>query len=229
MKQLLRLILRGVIIAGIAVSSAFLITTYLRQTEWFKEHMYRRLVSGAAEKKLYAASVLADIRGEEQLLRAMRADDPATSEAARRAVEYVWFNAAGHEAFEQIQAAFSAEEKEDFKQAIRILDELVAKFPHYAEAWNRRASVYWQMGQYDKSMADCRRALKLNPHHYGALQGEGVCLLKMGDLPEACKSLRAALKIAPHDTATRQTLRKCEELLRTRPTAESTRRPTPLI
>ena len=229
MNQLLRLILRGVIIVGIAVSSAFLITSYLRQTEWFKEHMYRRLVNGAAEKKLHAASVLADVRGEEQLLRALKAEDPATSEAARRAVEYVWFNAAGREAYERMQAAFSAEEKEDYTQAIKILDDLVAKFPHYAEAWNRRASVHWQMGQYDKSMADCRRALKLNPHHYGALQGQGVCLLKMGDLLEACKSLRESLKIAPHDAATRQTLRKCEELLRAHPPADQARRSSPMI
>jgi len=227
--QLLRLILRGVIIVGIAVSGAFLITSYLRQTDWFKEQMYRRLVNGAAEKKLQAASVLADVGGEEQLLRALKAEDPATSEAARRAVEYVWFNAAGREAFERMQAAYHAEEREDFTQALRILDELVARFPHYAEAWNRRASVHWQLGQYDKSMLDCRRALKLNPHHYGALQGQGVCFLKMGDLPEACKSLRAALKIAPRDTMTRQTLRKCEELLRASPPPGTARRPSQLI
>ena len=229
MNQLLRLILRGVVIVGIAVTSAFLITSYLRQTDWFKEQMYRRLVNGAAEKKLHAASVLADVGGEEQLLRALKAEDPATSEAARRAVEYVWFNAAGHEAFERMQAAFSAEEKEDYTQAMKILDELVAKFPQYAEAWNRRASVHWQLGQYAKSMADCRRALKLNPRHYGALQGQGVCFLKMGDLLEACNALRAALKIAPHDEATRRVLRKCEELLRACPPPDQARRPSDLI
>src|SRR4030095_4572564 len=138
----------------IAVTSAFLITSYLRQTEWFKEQMYRRLVNGAAEKKLHAASVLADVGGEEQLLRAMKAEDQATSEAARRAVEYVWFNAARHEACDKMQDAFRAEEREDYAQALRILDELVAKFPQFAEAWNRRASVHWQLGQYDKSMSD---------------------------------------------------------------------------
>ena len=229
MNQLLRLILRGVIIVGIAVSSAFLITSYVRQTEWFKEQMYRRLVNGAPEKKLHAASVLADVGGEDQLLRALKAEDPATSEAARRAVEYIWFNAAGREAFERMQAAFYAEEREDYAQALKILDELLAKYPHFAEAWNRRGSVHWQMGQYDKSIADCRRALKLNPHHYGALQGQGVCYLKMGEILEACKSLRASLKIAPHDTATRQALRRCEEMLRACPPADQGRRPSELI
>jgi tetratricopeptide (TPR) repeat protein len=227
--QLFRLILRGVVIAGIAVSSAFLITSYLRQTEWFKEQMYRRLVNGALEKKLHAASVLADVGGEDQLLRALRAEDPATSEAARRAVEYVWFNAAGREAFERMQAAYLAEEREDYAQALRILDELVSKFPQFAEAWNRRGSVHWQLGDYDKSMADCRRALKLNPHHYGALQGQGVCLLKKGNLLEACKALRASLKIAPHDEATRRTLHKCEELLRAIPPAGAERRSSELL
>ena len=64
-------------------------------------------------------------------------------------------------------------------------------------------------------MADCRRALALNPQHYGAWQGIGICHLNMGDVEEACRSLRSALKIIPHDPATRQSLRECEELLRT--------------
>ena len=58
------------------------------------------------------------------------------------------------------------------------------------------------------------RALKLNPNHYGAWQGLGVCQLKLGDLAGACKSLRAALGIAPHDKSTRESLEHCEELLR---------------
>ena len=85
------------------------------------------------------------------------------------------------------------------------------------------------MGEFRKSMTDCERALRLNPNHYGALQGKSVCLLKMGELSEACQALRAALKISPHDAMTRQSLQKCEELLRTCPPTDKSAKRTDLI
>ena len=57
-------------------------------------------------------------------------------------------------------------------------------------------------------------ALELNPNHYGAWQGMGVCRIKLGDIREACRCLRAALKILPYDEPTRNALKNCEELLR---------------
>ena len=145
----------------------------------------------------------------------MKDENATTHEMARRAVEHVWFNAAGRTAYDLMQSAYVAEERGEFPQALAILDPLVAKYPHFAEAWNRRASVRWQMGDFHKSLADCDRALRINPNHYGALQGKGVCLLKLGELPDACKALRTALTISPHDPLTRDSLKKCEELLRT--------------
>ena len=141
------------------------------------------------------------------------------------ALEHLWLHAAGHEAYSMMESACQAAEKKEFKEALGILDRLTAKYPKYTEAWNRRAALHWQMGQYHKSMMDCERALSLNPNHYGAWQGLGVCHLQLGDVAEACRSLRAALKIAPHDDATRQSLKKCEDLLRTYPPVNKTAKP----
>jgi tetratricopeptide (TPR) repeat protein len=88
--------------------------------------------------------------------------------------------------------------------------------PRFAEGWNQRASVLWQMGQYEKSIRDSERAVTLNPNHYGAWQGMGVCRLKLGEIVEACRCLRAALKIVPYDTPTREALESCEQLLQKR-------------
>ena len=70
------------------------------------------------------------------------------------------------------------------------------------------------MGRYEQSVADCKRVVALNPNHFGAWQGMGLCQLQLGEVEAAIKSLRAALKINPYDRNLRETLRRCEELLR---------------
>jgi tetratricopeptide (TPR) repeat protein len=190
---------------------------WVRQTNWHKERLYRQLLSGNPRQQLRAASALAHLRAESYLLTALKSDTPAVRDLGRRALEHVWFNSGGPEAYDLTQAAFHAVEREDFQQALNILNRLIREFPNFAEGWNRRASVYWQMGQYEKSMQDCEKALFLNPNHYGAWQGIGICQLQMGEISEACRSLRAALKIIPYDGATRRSLQQCEELLRVFP------------
>jgi len=58
-------------------------------------------------------------------------------------------------------------------QAVAILTQIIQKRPTFAEAWNRRATVYYVAGEYRKSIADCDEVLKRNPRHFGALSGLG--------------------------------------------------------
>ena len=136
------------------------------------------------------------------------------------ATEYLWFNTAGDKAYKLLQEAYQAAEADENEKALEVLDRLTRQFPKFAEGWNRRAAVYWQMGQWAKSRADCERALALNPYHYGAWQGLGLARLQEGDVAEACRCLSAALRILPHDPATREALQRCEELRRSRPAPE---------
>jgi tetratricopeptide (TPR) repeat protein len=212
--------------AGIvlALVGGFYLTLHSAQySTWHKDRLYRQLLRGNPQEKLMAASALAHFGAEEQLLAGLKADIPEVRHLSREALECLWFREAGSRARQTLEDAFQASEKQDFKTALRILDRLVQKFPRYAEAWNRRASVYWQMGEYEKSIADCEKALALNPNHYGAWQGIGVCRVQLGDIAEACRCLRAALKISPFDETTRHCLEKCEELLRVMRGKESAR------
>lgn len=229
LKTFHRLLLRRLGLLAGAFLVAHLIVQGGQQTTWFKERMGRLLLTGDTNQQATAAAMLARVGGEQQLLRALLAEDPGIHELARRALDHLWFTSAGDEAYGEMAAACQAAEREDFKQALEILGRLIIRHPEYAEAWNRRGAVHSQMGQYEASKADCQRALKLNPHHYSAWQGLGVCHLQLGELPEACRSLRAALKIVPHDATTRQTLRQCEELLRRQPPKQQHQRMTTLI
>ena len=176
--------------------------------------MYQRLISGNEKQQLRAASALVYVRAEKYLLAALKLNAPNTRDLAKRALEFAWFTAAGEQAEKKLGEAVTAANEERYQEALEALNKLIAKYPTFAEAWNQRAAVYWKLGRHEESILDCERALVLNPNHYGAWQGMGICKLHLGEVAEACRCLREALKVLPHDEPTQEALRKCEDLLR---------------
>ena len=214
MKRPFSPIIRSACLVLLVAGFSFLLFHFGQHTPWFKQFLYHRMLAGSENQRLRAASMLVQLGAQKQLIQALRVDQPETRQVARKALEYLWFNAAGRVAFRLLQSAYNAAEEDDLANSLQVLDRVVREFPDFAEGWNQRASVFWRMGEYEKSIADSRHALALNPNHYGAWQGLGVCQLKLGDVAEACRCLRAAQRLLPHDEPTRTALKQCEELLR---------------
>ena len=183
-------------------------------TQWNKERLYRRLLSGNREEKTSAAFDLAWLGGQDQLLHALKSPSEPVRAIAIDSLWSLWFHAAGRDAFRRAQSANRAVQQQKFSDALAILNRTTAEYPRFAEGWNRRAMLFWEMGQYEQSLADCKRVVVLNPNHFGAWQGMGLCQLQLGEVEAAIRSLGAALKINPYDRGLRETLRRCEELLR---------------
>lgn len=217
-------VLRWVFIAVVICCGVVAGTALFHRTPWYKERLVSKLSSTNSQEQLYAAMMLARLKCEPELLRVLHSDQVEARELGRRALEHIWFHRAGKEAYRLLEHAHEAMEKKEFQRALAILDRMIDEYPAFAEAWNRRGAVYWELGNYEKSAADSERALALNPNHYGAMQGLGICRLQMGDVAEACRYLRAALKVLPHDAATRDSLQKCEELLRVFPSPAKKRK-----
>lgn len=217
-------VLRWVFIAVVICCAVVAGTALFHRTPWYKERLVSKLSSTNSQEQLYAAMMLARLKCEPELLRVLHSDQVEARELGRRALEHIWFHRAGKEAYRLLEHAHEAMEKKEFQRALAILDRMIDEYPAFAEAWNRRGAVYWELGNYEKSAADSERALALNPNHYGAMQGLGICRLQMGDVAEACRYLRAALKVLPHDAATRDSLQKCEELLRVFPSPAKKRK-----
>lgn len=81
--------------------------------------------------------------------------------------------------------------------ALGALDEIIAAAPKWAEAWNKRATVLFLLGEYDRSLADVERVLALEPRHFGALAGVGMIHAQKGELREALAAYRRALAVNP--------------------------------
>lgn len=92
-------------------------------------------------------------------------------------------------------AAMGAERYDD---ALRVFDRIVMRQPDFAEGWNKRATVYYLLGEYRKSEADIDRTLALEPRHFGALSGLGLCELALGHEEKALAAFERALAINPH-------------------------------
>jgi tetratricopeptide (TPR) repeat protein len=78
-----------------------------------------------------------------------------------------------------------------------LLDKIIVLRPEWAEAWNKRATVRYLMGDEKGSMADIARVLSLEPRHFGALSGMGMILERGGFRDDALRAYRRALEIAP--------------------------------
>jgi tetratricopeptide (TPR) repeat protein len=85
-----------------------------------------------------------------------------------------------------------------FDEALTAFDELVKLTPGFAEAWNRRATLLYLMGEHSASIADIKHTLVLEPRHFGALSGLGLIYLHSEQWDYAISAFRKALEVNPH-------------------------------
>ena len=97
-----------------------------------------------------------------------------------------------------LRRAESAMEDGRFELALRFLDDLVRLAPNFAEGWNKRATVYFLLEEYGRSVADIERTLALEQRHFGALSGLGMILERLGDKNGAMRAYRRGLEVHPN-------------------------------
>ncbi len=97
-----------------------------------------------------------------------------------------------------LMRAEGAMESGELELALRFLDDLVRLAPDFAEGWNKRATVYFLLGEYGRSVADIQRTLALERRHFGALSGLGMILERLGDKKGAMRAYRRGLEVHPN-------------------------------
>lgn len=125
-------------------------------------------------------------------------------------IDNLWRGARGETARLLLTRADDAIADEDFPLALDVLDQLIALEPDFAEAWNRRATVYFLKNEYGPSLADIAVTLTLEPRHFGALTGLGLMLEDLGDDERAYAALKRALELNPFQEEVRLELESLE-------------------
>ncbi len=143
------------------------------------------------------------------LLEDLKKPDEEVRKRATAELWRIWFYQKGSYGIELLERSQILFEVGDTKQAEALLTELIRDQPDFAEAWNRRALLYYNLGQYKKSRDDCREVIKLNPYHFGAHHGLGLCHAALGEYSAAIQAFRKALEIQPYALVNQKLLLEC--------------------
>jgi tetratricopeptide (TPR) repeat protein len=145
--------------------------------------------------------------------RLVRTKDESEAKGITASIQRRWLRSGSDTADLLMSRAMQAVEAKDQALAIEILDRVVVLLPEWAEGWNKRATVFFMLGDVTRSMADIRETLAREPRHYGALAGLGIILQSNGDRKAAYEVFRKALALNPFLTDVKQQVQRLESEL----------------
>jgi tetratricopeptide (TPR) repeat protein len=149
-------------------------------------------------------------RTEEELLVTLKGDDPTLAATAEAMLWRTWCRSGHAEADIIFRAGVNAMQQSRLEEAETEFTRVIKMIPEFAEGWNKRATVRYMRKDFPGAIADCQETLARNPHHFGALSGQGLCHMSLAEYREAAVCFRRALEIHPHLDAVRYNLALAE-------------------
>lgn len=125
------------------------------------------------------------------------AQSPQEAQAVANEIWRLWTAGPDQRAKVQMQELFRARRTRNLEKALEIANALTERLPNYAEGWNQKATILFEMGRLDRSLMVIEEVLKREPKHFGALAGKAVILLRQGRVKLGQKALRRAVEIYP--------------------------------
>ena len=163
-----------------------------------------------------AASALAEagtMADAPSLLDALRDPDVRVRALAERALWEIWSRSGNDDIDHLLRAGVVELQHGQLEASIDTFSEVIRRQPDFAEGWNKRATVYYLVGEYRKSAADCDEVLKRNPSHFGALSGYGMIWLRLDEPARALERFEQALAVNPNLESVRETIDALRTLL----------------
>ena len=146
---------------------------------------------------------------ERELLQNLLSKDPELRQTATRDLWNIWFSSSGEYAEIQIRKGTQQMDNKNYDLAQHNFECLVKEFPEFAEAHNKLATVLYLKRKYLQSIKECEITLQLNPNHFGAWNGHGLCLFQLARYTEAIESFKNALRIQPYAEFNKVYIAKC--------------------
>ena len=171
---------------------------------------------GSAERRRAGAARLAEagrMDDSATLVAALQDEDAGVRAVAERALWQIW-STSGDEEIDRLMAIgieqIASRAGDD---AVATFTRIIERKPDFAEGWNKRATIYFLMGDYVRSLADCDEVMKRNPYHFGALSGYGMIHAQLGHPERALEYFDRALRINPNLDGVRDAMETLRRLV----------------
>jgi tetratricopeptide (TPR) repeat protein len=166
-----------------------------------------------AASRLGEVGTMADVA---LLVKALRDPDEDTRDQAEQAIWRIWARPGDQEVDKLYQRGIEQMNAGDLQQSIVTFTRIIELKPDFAEGWNKRATLYFLVGDLRKSLADCNEVMKRNPYHFGALAGYSQIYIRLEYYDRALEYSRRALEINPNLGGVRRNIDLLERLLEVR-------------
>ena len=176
----------------------------------------KALEQPSAQGRLAAVVRLADVGtmlDADRIALRLHDDDGQVRLVAGAAMWQIWSRSGSKAIDSQYQRGVQLMEAAQLKEAVSAFSDIIKKQPTFAEAWNKRATLYYMLGEYQLSLKDCDEVLKRNRHHFGALSGYAQIYTELGDFKRAIDYFERALKVNPSLPNAESTLKFLQDKL----------------
>ncbi|HET8578971.1 MAG TPA: tetratricopeptide repeat protein [Methylomirabilota bacterium] len=147
------------------------------------------------------------------LLAALRDADDGVRALAEHSLWQVWSRSGDAAVDSLFEIGVEQAQRGEGPAAIETFSQVIQRKPDFAEGWNKRATVYFLMGEYEKSLKDCDEVMKRNPFHFGALAGYGQIYLQLDEPERALEYFQRALMVNPNLTAVEAAVGQLKQIL----------------
>ncbi len=96
-----------------------------------------------------------------------------------------------------VLGALTARRNHDYRSALAILDDTIRKRPDNPNVYLGRACAYEDLGESDKQIADCSKAIELLPTYAHAYVNRGNAYADKGDHARALADYSKAIELNP--------------------------------
>ena len=101
----------------------------------------------------------------------------------------------------------------NYDEAIEALSYVIEQEPSFSEAYNKRATFYFMMGDFENSMKDIESTLALEPRHFGALDGMSRILISYQKFEQAFKVYEEMMSLMPNDITLHMKMDRLNKLM----------------
>jgi Flp pilus assembly protein TadD len=126
------------------------------------------------------------------------ATDPMAVQSLETAIWEQWTMVPDRAQRELMMRGIAEMQQRQLRESVETFSKLIEMAPDLSEAWNKRATAYWLLGEFQASLSDICETVKREPRHFGAYSGLGMIRAEMGENSRAVAAFELARKYNPH-------------------------------